>query len=908
MQSSNNVTIGVSANTAEVRANLAVAESALRDFERQLQRSAREARKAGDDLGSVVEKAAQLERQKTVVDGLRSSMENAARASGTMATGYHSAAGAAQQLSFQVNDLITQIGSGTSVQQAFMQQGGQIFQVFQTNAGAAQLLRNAISALTSPLGLAAIATATLAGGLLLLKSNADAAREALRAVYNEALAGGRDPKVAAENAKRLGEILSPKSNIPGVLGIRAPIMGRSEAAPIVAAIEAIPKASEDAKRSLAEVADAWRQIQFGGDAEKMAEGLRKLFGSDSALKELIQGAGKTPGTRLEEEAIGVLAERFGPAAAQLRERQGVSWGSWLSGKFDYRARPGLPFPNSGAAPPVHIPTQEEIERNKIIDDGNKLLDERKKKVEELAKIGAAANERERNAVKTLEQEIRDIDDKIKKKDEGPKAKSIIDRLEADLQARQTGIFENAAGKGPISSARALELIAQYESKNRPLIGWGETDLSGYPLSATGFPAWPGKMGPAGMSTAAGLYQITRSTWDPIAKRAGISDFGQGSQTRVAEELYRTRGFQPWASNPALRTAISAEGGAGGADAARTEALRAAVDFWTTQKAVAGRSADDVEKIEEKLQAARKALAEATLRDQERTASEATRAAEKAAREQEQARKKAQDDFLNQIREEEKLRQEQLQQIRAIQAEIGRRVSQWAAPFRSAFNGIEGSISSGLSGIITGQQTPGKALQNIGTRAVDGLTDAVTNTLSKVAAKGLGGQPGDTVGDVAGRWIGEKLFGMLDLGETANTTALTLNTAALGLNTAALGGSAAITGTAAATSGLSAAGSVGGILGGLSWAAGIFKGGGIVPSAAGGWSLPSFAGAQPALLHAREMVLPEKISTGIQNAIGNGSFGGGNTYNNFNIKTLTPGDSVKAVNRALRLGGGQLRPA
>src|SRR5258707_9808072 len=38
--------------------------------------------------------------------------------------------------------------------------------------------------------------------------------------------------------------------------------------------------------------------------------------------------------------------------------------------------------------------------------------------------------------------------------------------------------------------------------------------------------------------------------------------------------------------------------------------------------------------------------------------------------------------------------------------------------------------------------------------------------------------------------------------------------------------------------------------------------GIVPSAAGGWALPNFAGATPALLHAREMVLPASISEGL----------------------------------------------
>jgi hypothetical protein len=52
----------------------------------------------------------------------------------------------------------------------------------------------------------------------------------------------------------------------------------------------------------------------------------------------------------------------------------------------------------------------------------------------------------------------------------------------------------------------------------------------------------------------------------------------------------------------------------------------------------------------------------------------------------------------------------------------------------------------------------------------------------------------------------------------------------------------------------------------------FARGGIVPSAAGGWALPNFAGSTPALLHAREMVLPASISEGLQDMIGRGGAG------------------------------------
>ena len=76
---------------------------------------------------------------------------------------------------------------------------------------------------------------------------------------------------------------------------------------------------------------------------------------------------------------------------------------------------------------------------------------------------------------------------------------------------------------------------------------------------------------------------------------------------------------------------------------------------------------------------------------------------------------------------------------------------------------------------------------------------------------------------------------------------------------------AITATAASPAG---SGGLFGLLGGLF----AFAKGGIVPSAAGGWALPNFAGTTPALLHAREMVLPAPISEGLQNLIGSGASG------------------------------------
>lgn len=55
---------------------------------------------------------------------------------------------------------------------------------------------------------------------------------------------------------------------------------------------------------------------------------------------------------------------------------------------------------------------------------------------------------------------------------------------------------------------------------------------------------PGVVGlttPAGPSTAAGRYQITKTTYDDIAARLGIKDFSPESQDKIAQELIRRKG-------------------------------------------------------------------------------------------------------------------------------------------------------------------------------------------------------------------------------------------------------------------------------------------------------------------------------------------------------------------------------
>jgi hypothetical protein len=213
----------------------------------------------------------------------------------------------------------------------------------------------------------------------------------------------------------------------------------------------------------------------------------------------------------------------------------------------------------------------------------------------------------------------------------------------------------------------------------------------------------------------------------------------------------------------------------------------------------------------------------------------------------------------------------------------------ALPYRQAFDEIGAGWRAAVSGLIEGSETFGSAaLQTV--RAVErGILGMIETTMSKFAAGPLAsllGSPKPTagagVGDVLGNTLSRWIFGLpQQLGQAAATTA---NTAALAANTAALTTLAGTFGATAATSGAGALGAAGagaelgtaaggggflGFLGSLF----AFGHGGIVPSAARGWALPNFPGATPALLHAREMVLPAPLSEGLQSMIAQGGGSG-----------------------------------
>jgi hypothetical protein len=203
-----------------------------------------------------------------------------------------------------------------------------------------------------------------------------------------------------------------------------------------------------------------------------------------------------------------------------------------------------------------------------------------------------------------------------------------------------------------------------------------------------------------------------------------------------------------------------------------------------------------------------------------------------------------------------------------------------ARLRSAFDEMGRGWQAAVRGLVTGRLSLQQAGLRLAQSAETGLLGLAQNALSQAAAGPLAalfGMGAPAAGQGVGAVFGEALGGWLSgaPGQLGRTVSATANTAALAANTAAVTALTAALGGAAAAGGASALGGVA-ALGGIF----AFAGGGIVPSAARGWALPNFPGARPALLHAREMVLPAPISEGLQRMIGEGGGVGADMHLHF----------------------------
>jgi len=237
-------------------------------------------------------------------------------------------------------------------------------------------------------------------------------------------------------------------------------------------------------------------------------------------------------------------------------------------------------------------------------------------------------------------------------------------------------------------------------------------------------------------------------------------------------------------------------------------------------------------------------------------------------------------------------------------------------YEQAFDELGRSAQRNFNDILTGQTTWQKGAVKLMQDFETFFLDQIETMAAKWAASGLADLAGGTVASAVGgaqakggTGLGAGLMalvgisqpgglfgtGLMSGGAAADTTAVTTamtemssttTSAMADMVTAVDSAMATVTGAAgtggATTAGTDLAGAAaGGGAGGWGFS-GLFDllgfaQGGIVPpaipSAAGGWALPSFSGATPALLHAREMVLPANLSQGLQDMIGAGGRAG-----------------------------------
>jgi hypothetical protein len=251
---------------------------------------------------------------------------------------------------------------------------------------------------------------------------------------------------------------------------------------------------------------------------------------------------------------------------------------------------------------------------------------------------------------------------------------------------------------------------------------------------------------------------------------------------------------------------------------------------------------------------------------------------------------------NDVRTQQKLIEEQELAYEKYVGDVQALDTKLAAANRKAWDDlvapIERAIDTSVTGIILGTTTVQKALAN--------LAQSIIAEFVNSAVKGVFGQIGSLFGAGLLGGGGDQDFsgGLTGAGEEVARTGIAEGSGVAGLF-----------------------GSGGGILGSLFKGIGTlfaFDHGGIVPSARGGWAVPSL-GPRGVLaqLHSNEMVLPANISHGLQSLIaapnlGNSSSGAAPVVVNFGVSAMDSQDVarffrsngsalVAAINNAMRNG-------
>lgn len=438
-------------------------------------------------------------------------------------------------------------------------------------------------------------------------------------------------------------------------------------------------------------------------------------------------------------------------------------------------------------------------------------------------------------------------------------------IQSSLQNLNSKLLSQGPGSGPagtglgattLSDDQVAALVRQHESNNNYNVGFGGTNLANAPLGPNGFPQWAGAMGPSGMSHAAGAYQFEPGTWNPVAQQLGIHDFSQQSQDRVFQAVYAQQGIKPWQSDKGLMQAYNST--TTGSQTAQTQdAVRQGVTTGMSQATPQITTA----------------VSTGTNTGNQQVATA--------------------DASLNQsVTENTSATKQNTTGMQTASAGAGGSGSGSPSLMGSA-TGLLGAVGKfvpgvgQIAGMISGVQNVFKGLQSLGS-AVQPAVSALTglSTASQTASQ-------------ATNLVSTGMKTASSATTVVNSAMSTTSTATTLLGTANTANTAATTANTVATEANSA--TSGGILGGLFG----FSGGGIVPSAAGGMITGAGGGARLAILHPQEMVLPSRLSTGIQSAVASGSFGGGgsqvNNHNSGNTN-LTYAPTLQGMAPFMTRGG------
>lgn len=254
---------------------LVTIEATQARFEKQL---ARIAKAAGDTAGGIEQKF------KRANDNAASSF-SAAGAKVERSLGAQRAA--AQQLSFQLNDIATQLGSGTSPFRVLAQQGGQVVQALNQAGGAAGAVRalgGAFGQLINPIGIATIAIGALAAGAFEYFTSAEEDGEKANKTLEEHR-GKIKAALDAWGTSAPQALVDYNAELDRIAEFNAKQAGLQDAlnkitAPLKEALAEIEFGVNDVEQSFIDLSDLDGARKIRSDFRGAKEGDRKQRGSD----------------------------------------------------------------------------------------------------------------------------------------------------------------------------------------------------------------------------------------------------------------------------------------------------------------------------------------------------------------------------------------------------------------------------------------------------------------------------------------------------------------------------------------------------------------------------------------------------------------------------------------------------